>query len=89
MVFAAVWAHGVTPLQNSLKAGTGFKFPVLFYMIIFAVIMLAGFFFSNTFKNSKCWKAIKGFFAKLFKRKAKEEVEEVAVEETVTQEKAE
>jgi len=51
MVFAAVWAHGVTPLQNSLKAGTGFKFPVLFYLIIFAVIMLAGFFCSSTFKN--------------------------------------
>lgn len=51
MVFAAVWAHGVTPLLQSIKNGTGFKFPVLFYLIIFAVIMLAGFFFSNLFKK--------------------------------------
>ncbi len=51
MVFAAVWAHGVTPLLNSIKAGKGFQFPVLFYLIIFAVIMLAAFFFSNSFKK--------------------------------------
>lgn len=46
MVFAAVWAHGVTPLQSSET----FKFPVLFYLIVFAVVMLVGFLFSDTFK---------------------------------------
>ena len=51
MVFAAVWAHGVTPLRTSLGNGKGFTFPVLFYIIIFAVIMLVGFLFSSTFKN--------------------------------------
>ena len=44
MIFAAVWAHGVSPLMNSLKEGK-FSFPVLFYLIVFAVIMLIGFFF--------------------------------------------
>lgn len=51
MVFAAVYAHGIVPLQNSLEAGKGFTFPVLFYLIMFAVIMLAGFLFSNGFKK--------------------------------------
>ncbi|MBQ2718713.1 MAG: APC family permease [Clostridia bacterium] len=46
MVFAAVWAHGVTPLRSS----DSFTFPVLFYLIIFAVVTLVGFLFSDTFK---------------------------------------
>ncbi len=50
MVFAAVWAHGVTPLQSAQKDDK-FAFPVLFYLIIFGVIMLAGFLFSDTFKR--------------------------------------
>ena len=41
MIFAAIYAHGVVPLKNALEAG-GFAFPVLFYLIVFAVIMLAG-----------------------------------------------
>lgn len=41
MVFAAVYAHGVTPYLNA-KANGEFSFPVLFYLIIFAVIMIAG-----------------------------------------------
>ncbi len=51
MVFAAVWAHGVTPLRTSLENGKGFKFPVLFYLIVFAVIMFVGFLFSDFFKK--------------------------------------
>ncbi len=50
MIFAAVYAHGITPFINAQKEGK-FAFPVLFYLIIFAVIMLIGFFFSNTFKK--------------------------------------
>lgn len=41
MVFAAVYAHGITPYITA-KAEGRFSFPVLFYLIIFAVIMLAG-----------------------------------------------
>lgn len=48
MVFAAVYAHGITP-YNTAKANGTFSFPVLFYLILFGVIMLIGFFFSPTF----------------------------------------
>ena len=41
MVFAAVYAHGITPLKNA-KADGKFSFPVLFYLILFAVIMGIG-----------------------------------------------
>lgn len=41
MVFAAVYAHGITPYLQA-KANGEFSFPVLFYLIIFGVIMLAG-----------------------------------------------
>ena len=51
MVFAAVYAHGIDPLMKSLENNNGFTFPVLFYLIVFAVIMLIGFFFSDTFKK--------------------------------------
>ncbi len=54
MVFAAVWAHGVTPLKAAQEAGR-FSFPVLFYLIIFAVVMIAGFFFSDFFRT-RCLK---------------------------------
>lgn len=59
MVFAAVYAHGIHPLQDSLAKGNGFTFPVLFYLIIFAVIMLTGFFFSDTFKKLIKKKSVK------------------------------
>ena len=36
MVFAAVYAHGITPFLAARENGT-FSFPVLFYLIIFAV----------------------------------------------------
>ncbi len=41
MVFAAFWAHGVTPFKAAKAAGT-FSFPILFYLIVFAVIMGVG-----------------------------------------------
>ena len=44
MVFAAVYAHGITPYLNA-KANGEFSFPVLFYLIVFAVIMIIGAFF--------------------------------------------
>lgn len=41
MVFAAVYAHGITPYIAAKANGT-FSFPVLFYLVIFAVIMCLG-----------------------------------------------
>ena len=41
MVFVAIYAHGVRPYQNAAANGE-FAFPVLFYLIIFAVIMAIG-----------------------------------------------
>lgn len=41
MVFAAVYAHGITPYLNAKAEGV-FSFPVLFYLIIFAVVMIIG-----------------------------------------------
>lgn len=46
MVFAAVYAHGINPYMTAQKSGT-FSFPVLFYLIVFAVIMLIGAYFKN------------------------------------------
>ncbi|MBQ3049194.1 MAG: amino acid permease, partial [Oscillospiraceae bacterium] len=41
MVFAAVYAHGYTPYTSAKELGE-FSCPVIFYLIIFAVIMLIG-----------------------------------------------
>lgn len=41
MVFVAVYAHGITKYQAA-KAEGNFSFPVLFYLIVFAVIMVIG-----------------------------------------------
>lgn len=41
MIFAAVYAHGITPYLNAQAEGK-FSCPVLFYLIVFAVIMLIG-----------------------------------------------
>ena len=54
MVFAAVWAHGIDPLRAAQAKGE-FAFPVLFYLIVFAVIMVVGFLFSDFFRV-KCLK---------------------------------
>ncbi len=50
MVFAAVYAHGITPYMQAKENGA-FSFPVLFYCIVFAVIMIIGAIFKNP-KNS-------------------------------------
>ena len=41
MIFAAVYAHGITPYLAAKDAGS-FSFPVLFYLIIYVVIMVIG-----------------------------------------------
>ncbi len=41
IIFAAIYAHGITPFLQARENGT-FAFPVLFYLIVFAVIMLLG-----------------------------------------------
>ena len=50
MVFAAVYAHGITPFLAAKENGR-FSLPVLFYLIMFAAIMLAGYFCSSSFRN--------------------------------------
>ena len=57
MIFAAVYAHGITPFKAYLEGGK-FSCPVIFYLIVFAVVMLIGLFFYSPVKN------------KLFKSKA-------------------
>lgn len=44
MIVAALYAHGISPYQEALANGK-FSFPVLFYLIVFAVVMIAGQFF--------------------------------------------
>ena len=41
MVFVAIYAHGIRPYQSAAANGE-FAFPVLFYLIVFAVIMGIG-----------------------------------------------
>lgn len=41
MMFVAIYAHGIRPYQVAAAAGE-FAFPVLFYLIVFAVIMAIG-----------------------------------------------
>ena len=50
MVFVAVYAHGVKPYLAAAEKGE-FAFPVLFYLIVFAVIMTVGALFYK--KNEK------------------------------------
>ncbi len=50
LVFVAIMSHGVNPFLTAQEKGE-FSFPVLFYLIIFAVIMLIGFLFSSSFKK--------------------------------------
>ena len=52
MVFAAIYAHGITPYKAAAAEGK-FSCPVLFYLIVFAVIIIIGYFFSDSFKNKK------------------------------------
>ena len=41
MIFAAIYSHGIKPMQDAQQEGR-FAFPVLFYLIVFAVIMIIG-----------------------------------------------
>ncbi len=41
MIFAAIYAHGITPYLNAQAEGK-FALPVAFYLIVFAVIMIIG-----------------------------------------------
>jgi len=50
MVFAAIYAHGITPYLAAKENGS-FSFPVLFYFIIFAIVMVIGAFFKNSKKK--------------------------------------
>ena len=51
MVFAAVYAHGITPYLTAQAEGK-FSFPVLFYLIVFVVIMVLGAVFKNGGKKN-------------------------------------
>lgn len=50
MIFAAVYAHGITPYLQA-KANGSFSFPVLFYLIVYAVIIAIGAFFRKPKKK--------------------------------------
>ncbi len=50
MVFAAVYAHGITPYLTAKENGA-FSFPVLFYLIVFAAVMLVGAYFQKPRKK--------------------------------------
>ena len=52
MIFAAVYAHGITPYLAA-QANGEFKFPVLFYIIVFAVVMILGAIVKNPSKKCK------------------------------------
>ncbi len=52
MVFAAIFAHGISPYMAA-KAEGQFNMPVLFYLIVYAVIMIAGAIVLKTGKSSK------------------------------------
>ena len=51
MVIAAVYSHGYVPYITAKEAGKGFSCPVLFYLIVFAVIMAIGMFLMNPKKK--------------------------------------
>lgn len=51
-IFAAIYAHGITPYLASKEQGI-FSFPVLFYLIFFAAVAIIGFFFSPYFKEKR------------------------------------
>jgi APA family basic amino acid/polyamine antiporter len=51
MVIAAVYSHGYVPYITAKAEGKGFSCPVLFYLIVFAVIMAIGMFLMNPKKK--------------------------------------
>lgn len=50
MMFAAIYKHGIIPMQSALAEGR-FECPVIFYLIVFAVIMLVGMLFYSPIKR--------------------------------------
>ncbi len=52
MVFAAIYSHGYLPYLAAKEKGE-FSCPVLFYLIVFAVIMVIGMFVMNPKKKAK------------------------------------
>ena len=50
MIFAAVYKHGVTPFIESSANGS-FSCPVIFYLILFAVVMMIGIFFYSPIRD--------------------------------------
>ena len=50
MIFAAIYAHGITPYLNARAKGE-FSCPVLFYLILFAIIMVTGLILRKPVKN--------------------------------------
>lgn len=50
MIFAAVWAHGVVPFKDAAANGE-FSFPVLSYLIVFAIFMAVGMLFYKKKEN--------------------------------------
>ena len=50
MIFAAVYKHGVTPFIEA-KANGNFSCPVLFYLILFAVVMIIGTIFYSPIRD--------------------------------------
>ena len=54
MVFCAIMGHGVFMYQQSMAETGKFAFPVLFYLIVFAVIMLLGWLLDRKNKNNTC-----------------------------------
>lgn len=52
MVFAAIYAHGITPYLAAKEAGS-FSFPVLFYLMLFVVIMVIGALVRKPKKNTQ------------------------------------
>ncbi len=53
MVIAAVYSHGYVPYITAKEAGAGFSCPVLFYLVVFAVIMALGMLLMNPKKKAK------------------------------------
>ncbi len=52
MVVAAIYSHGYIPYITAKEAGQGFSCPVLFYLIVFAVIMAIGMLMMKPAKSS-------------------------------------
>ena len=50
MIFAAVYKHGVTPFIEA-KANGSFSCPVIFYLILFAVVMIIGAIFYSPIRD--------------------------------------